>query len=278
MSLEIEFQIGGDYHEGSAFSEPDLTKLPKPTSEKIILIGDVGTPYLKSSLITYKYFANNWKKVYIVMGNAEHECYWRFLQIPVEAHVQIMKDMITAINTQIGEERLILLHHTYVDFPTFRLAGCTFWSNGTQKNSLFTEIGKSDALITYDNGYLSYNVKDKIPWPTEFPLPPPYSSRPFSSEDLQEIQKKEELFIQQMMNECKLKNLRLIMCSHYIPTKNIPDVGSFIIQKYDLYDYLGREFDIKEPIIAWICGHVHKQQTIIINDIPIYINQDKVIV
>ena len=98
------------------------------------------------------------------------------------------------------------------------------------------------------------------------------------NKEIVDFTKKEELFIQQMMNECKLKNLRLIMCSHYIPTKNIPDVGSFIIQKYDLYDYLGRDFDIKEPIIAWICGHVHKQQTIIINDIPIYINQDRVIV
>jgi hypothetical protein len=278
MSFKFEFQIGGDYHEGRPFSDADLTKLPKPTCDNIILIGDVGTPYLKSSLTTYKYFANNWKKVYIVMGNAEHECFWRFLQISVEAHVQIMKDMIRAINNQIGEERLILLHHSYVDFPKFRLAGCTFWSSGARKNPLFTEIGRSDALITYENGYLSYNIKDKIPWPIELPLPSAYSSRPFSSEDLEEIQKKEELFIQQMMDECKTKNVRLVMCSHYIPTKKIPDIGSFIIQNYDLYDYLGRDFDIRDPIVAWICGHVHKQQTIFINDIPIYINQERFII
>jgi hypothetical protein len=271
----MEFQIGGDYHEGFPHVDGDSSRWPIPTHSHLILVGDVGTPYLKSSYALYRYISQNWKKVYIVMGNMEHECYWRWYPMSIEAHVNLMKQMIASLNAEIGEERLILLHHSYVDFPTFRLAGCTLWSNGTRRNPLYTDDGLHDAsssVIVKDNE-LVYNNIHSIYWPPGLEAPEPRMCRKLTTEDLGALQEKETAFIQKMMDECSSKGLNLVMCSHFIPTKAIPNVGPFEKEPYDIYDYLGREVTVQSPISAWICGHVHTPQILNVNDIPIYVNQ-----
>jgi hypothetical protein len=193
----------------------------------------------------------------------------------IEAHVNLMKQMIISLNSEIGEERLILLHHSYVDFPTFRLAGCTLWSNGTRRNPLYTDIGPHDVVpsVIVKGTELVYNNMNSIYWPPGLEAPEPRMCRKLTAEDLVALQEKDTAFIQEMMDECSSKGLNLVMCSHFIPTKRIPNVGPFEKEPYDIYDYLGRDITVQSPISAWICGHVHTPQILNVNGIPIYVNQ-----
>jgi hypothetical protein len=97
--------------------------------------------------------------------------------------------------------------------------------------------------------------------------------RKLTAEDLVALQEKDTAFVRKMMDECSSKGLNLVMCSHFIPTKLIPNVGPFVKEPYDIYDYLGRDVAVQSPITAWICGHVHTPQILNVNEIPIYVNQ-----
>jgi hypothetical protein len=288
----MRFQVAGDYHiSGLQQEKPDYTKYIVPKEKYLVTVGDIGQVYIEKVFGLYEYFAANWEKTFIIMGNAEYEMFWTGLSFTTETCENLMKQMIASINKALGAEKLVLIHHGFVDFPEecIRLAGLTLWSNGTNRSRLFTEsdlpndctLRIVDDRILYTNPpEVTYELNSK--WNATFTVQNTIGKRvSLTMEGLKALQEKEDAFLSSMIDECNTLNYELILVSHYLPTKKLENTGVFNKDRFDgdLYDYLARDKEeiFTPPIKAWICGHVHGKQKLLINNIPIYVNWDTVV-
>jgi len=281
--------VAGDYHMGGIQTNKlDYTKYIVPNEKYLVTVGDIGQPYLEKVYGLYEYFAAGWEKTFIIMGNAEYEMFWSGLSFTMETCEDLMRQMVLAINKAAGSERLVLIHNGFIDFPEegVRLAGLTLWSNGAHRGRLFIESDLpndctlrivEDRILYTNPPEITYELNTK--WILTMNVKDTSGKRiPLSLEGLKKIQEKEDAFLSLMIEDCKHLNYKLIIVSHYLPTKKLENTGIFKEENFgsDLYTYLAREKDelFVSPLIAWICGHVHGTQKLSINNIPVYVNWD----
>jgi hypothetical protein len=302
----MEFQVGGDYH----FTENSFKELPlKMIAKNLILTGDSVFSCTTSAYDFYKYCAQNWEKVYIIMGNQEYETLRDTFPFSMEFQYECTRYLVDLINKEEGAEKLIFIQNSYVDLPEYglRIMGITLWADGadrsvlkkrviTDKTMPIYEFKKEEGMLIYEyNKNLSHTQSkthsincflfSKRPMPdfkdNPFIIDPAVRYQSLSCEDLASLQEKETLFLEKMIEESKEKGYKLLVCSHYCPTLKIKEESPIIRDWSDTfpYSYFSRDMStyIKEPICAWVCGHVHREQVVEERDVPIYINYTNVV-
>lgn len=280
----MKFQIGGDYHFGRVpLNIEQIKKVLKPEEKQLILTGDIIQAYTKSAHLFYRYCADNWEKVYVMMGNTEYECLHDGAYFSMKQHEFFMKDLLCHINKEVGSEKLIFFQNSYVDISGVRLAGLTLWPDDAITMTLKKEAeGKDHIQIEYlENNIILHNenTRQSESYPFYFPCVHTYfkglntKCDYLMPEDFFLIQEHERVFLKKMIKECSKKELRLIIVSHVPPTDDLVDLGNW---KHFNFKFFCRDETkyIVKPIISWICGHVHVPQIVSVNGIPIYINQD----
>jgi predicted phosphohydrolase len=213
------FQVVSDLHiEYKSDKIPDPLSLITPTSDILILAGDIGSLYkydqLKSFLILLcPYF----KVVLYIPGN--HEYY--------KVHGYRPQQMSTLLKKlyQIQEiiTNLYVLNTSSVQINDVCIVGCTLWSN---------PLVNVPKFIVRIHGMYTNLYKKKF------------------EDDLS--------YIQKMMVYSKKKNLKLLVVTHHCPTYSVITTTKKKNDKYiSLYasnlDYLLTN----EYINTWVCGHIH---------------------
>ena len=222
------------------------------------------------------------------MGNQEYECHQRVFHQTMQKQLELMVQLIGRINNEAGSERLVFIHDTFADLPehSLRIAGLTLWTDKTditllRKNvptggEVFTnfEINGTGFNITTDRGCFGgwRPIKSWVPV-DQVDAPAAYDN--LTIDDLVELQKNDTEFLRRMIRETKEKGYGLLVCSHFVPTHLIKKESPIITSENEFpIDFFCRDVSqyLQPPIVAWICGHVHFEQTVIVNDIPVYVN------
>jgi hypothetical protein len=166
------------------------------------------------------------------------------------------------------------------------------WANGTRiyllkkderkESEVYTDISVVNGFYTAKNENCTYAGASPVDSWSPFKyanIPASYFS--ISNEDLLELQKKDTEFLDRMIHETKEKGYKLLVCSHYVPTTLIKKESPIIPAENEFpIDFFCRDVSekIQSPIVAWVCGHVHLEQTVIVNNIPIYVNVPSIVV
>lgn len=298
----MRFQIIGDchFHEYTT-NKSDFSDIIIPNAPFLLTTGDIIQPISKMAYNFYSYCAKNWEKTYIMMGNQEYESTNMFLKYTMNELEDLMINLIYHINTEVGSERLVFIQNTFVDFPdeSLRIIGLTLWAN---KSNIINIINKKDGInsrikraeiknnnmfsgvmsvksdisgvsIADTSYFLPLSVKSWAPFEYRNDLSSNYIG--ITKDDLKNLQEKDEEFLKQMIVESEKKGYKLLVSSHYIPTYLIKKESPIVPQEHNFpSDFFSRDMSnyIKSPIVAWICGHVHLEQIVTINTIPIYVN------
>ena len=254
----LVFQWGGDYHLNARLNQktPEFSTLLSPKAPFLILTGDIfNTPsaFMYSFL---EYCGRNWQKVFVVMGNQEYEHPQDYTRITVPQygaiideiitmsdHETIMKTVIQETNTILGEDVLVWLTKTHYDIPetNIRLAGVTLWADD-YKPGLWVD------------GVLAGAREKKA------------------------IQDAEHQFLVSTIESCKTEGKKLILASHFMPSDRIQGslYGEYKSMNPEIYPFKGfctpKEEMFTDPLLAWICGHVHHTMKFKIDGIPLYVN------
>ena len=289
----MEFQVVGDLHETSEIVNNDFSRFV-PTKPYLLTSGDIIQPYAYSAYNFYSYCAKNWQKTYVMMGNQEYESHLHAFNYTMEQQFELMKQLIHRINQEVGSERLVFIQNGFVDIPemSLRIIGLTLWSDGARidilkKNNVIedptrrvTIEGQQYSLHTLEGSSGGQYVPITSWTPLEY-ASEPILYEPIAKNDLIDLQIKDSEFLSRMIAETIQKQYRLLVCSHFIPTLNIKKESPIIKNENDFsYDFFCRDMTefIKSPIIAWVCGHVHLEQTIVVNDIPVYVNIESIVI
>ena len=252
------FQWGGDYHFNTHYTKevPDFSKILTPKAPFLVLTGDIfSTP----SIFMYPfldYCGYHWQKVFIVMGNQEYEHPEQYVKMSVpqygaiideivtmSEHETIMKNVIKHVNKRFGEEVLVWLTNTYYDLPNtdLRLAGVTLWADEYKPN-------------LWVDGVVAGKREKKA------------------------IQAAEHAFLTSVIEDSKAQGKRLVIASHFMPSNRIQAslYGEYKSMSPETYPFSGfctpKEEMFTDPLVAWICGHVHHEMTFKIEGIPLYVN------
>ena len=284
----------GDLHKYSEKIDNDFSKSIIPTKPYLLTTGDIIQPYAYSAYNFYSYCAKNWEKTYVMMGNQEYESHLDAFNYTMDQQFELMKQLIDRINQEVGSERLVFIQNGFVDIPemSLRIIGLTLWANGARidilkKNSVIEDPSRRVEFL--GELYLLHTSQGSsgspaIPITSWTPLKKavePILYESITKDDLADLQTKDTEFLSRMIAETSQKQYRLLVCSHYIPTLNIKK-ESPIIKNENVFslDFFCRDMSefINSPIIAWVCGHVHLEQTIIVNNIPVYVNVELLVI
>ena len=294
----MEFQVVGDLHfSNGTYAKYDFSTLLIATKPFLITTGDIISPTSISAYNFYMYCAKNWEKTYIIMGNQEYETRTVYFHMTMKKHFTLMKSLLDCINTEIGTEKLIFIQNNFVDIPdhSLRIAALTLWADGTVKRLLKTDevltMGFSDKNTRIDGAKIRTETEatperagstNTMSLPVISWNPVQYAGEEdclirasITDDDLKILQEEDTTFLTKMVSECSEKMYKLLVCSHYIPTTLIKKESPIIEQENEFpINFFCRDMSsfFQEPIVAWVCGHVHLEQTVIINNIPIYIN------
>jgi len=286
------FQIVGDLHFYLGSKRPFQPSMLEPLAgaNYLLVTGDITQPYTKEAFSFYGHCAKNWKKTFIVMGNQEYESAGYYYPFTMDYSEAYMRHLIKIINAEYSEEKLVFIQHDFVELPELqlRVAGLTLWANGTRLETLRKTLLKPNNTYSFsleeDQCSLTLNMKLKhfksyVLTTDEFSIHekgnPDGVRNPFDNdgsvsvskinqEDLVKLQKKDTEFVEQMITECLDKGYRLMMVSHFVPTLDVLPETLAVNNYIDPFPY--EEFCrdmtkyLKEPICAWICGHIHEEQ------------------
>lgn len=297
--MSISFQVAGDYHFHPSLSEKkEFSDLITPSERFLLTTGDIVQPYSKNAYNFYSYCAKNWEKTYVMMGNQEYENSQEIFQSTMMEHCRLMKNLVDHINIELGEVKLVFIQNTYIDLPEYslRIIGLTLWARESNCrylkgptlgfNKFTTALKDGDMYrLTYPGNSdkagggacIKQVIKSWMPLEYKDNYNEVYES--ISVEDIKILQENDSVFLSKMMQESQEKNYKLIVCSHYIPTPDIKKESPIVLPENEFsIDFFCRDIRtvVQSPIVAWVCGHVHLEQTVHIGSIPIYINTPKI--
>jgi hypothetical protein len=297
--MSITFQVAGDYHFFLHSPEKtDFSDLITPSERFLLTTGDIIQPYNENAYNFYSYCAKNWEKTYVMMGNQEYENSHQVFQSTMIEQYRLMKNLVDHINTEMGEVKLVFIQNTYVDLPEYslRIIGLTLWAPKSNRQYLkgptlgfskFTTALKEGDMyrLTYPGtsskagggAVLRQVIKSWMPLDYKDNYTEVYES--ITVEDIKILQENDSSFLTKMIQESQEKNYKLLVCSHYIPTPDIKKESPIITSENEFpLDFFCRDIrtTVQSPIVAWVCGHVHFEQTAYIGSIPIYINTPKI--
>jgi hypothetical protein len=284
----MEFQTFGDAH-----MRIDQLELPQPIAPYLIITGD--NTFLDSPL-TYDFYlhcARNWKKVLVTLGNQEYERMNLWIPLSMQDHETLFKLMFSKINSIVGSEVLILIQNNIYDFPDtdFRFIGLTYWPTMYPSKQLYmnSNLPETQLSITLEGDILHSRRIQNIPpdWPVQLPdylnsaaYPYTYTDfsllqklyatkkRPMQEVDYGKLKEDEDSFLDVALNTTR----RCVVVTHCAPSQDLQLMSSDDVEYRR--EFFTRDGDSRftNPLVAWICGHLHVPQIKYINTIPLYVN------
>ena len=214
----VKFQIASDLHiEYKNNSVPDPLDFITPTSEILILAGDIGSFYkinqLKEFLIK---LCEIFKIVIYVPGNQEYYTFNEYKPLS-------MNDLIKRLyEIEYSIPNLYVLNQSSIIINDICVVGCTLWSKPEIK------IPKFIVRILGINNEL------------------------FEQKHIRDIE-----YIKKMIDYSHNNNLKLLVITHYCPSLKVLEGSRKRDKFTSLYvtdlEYLLN----KNNIHTWICGHIH---------------------
>lgn len=213
------FQIVSDLHiEYNNDCVPDPLEFITPTSDILILAGDIGSLYKRIQLREFLIkLCVHFQVVLYVPGNHEYYTIPDVTPITMSA----LTDRLHAIESEISN--LYILNRSSVRVGDICVAGCTLWSN--------PELPIPKYLVRIHN---------------------------MSTEVYRDKHNGDILYLNKMINYCSDQSLKLLVITHYGPTYMILKGTKKRDKFFSLYashlDHLLMSYNVH----TWVCGHVHK--------------------
>ena len=214
------YQIVSDIHIPEDNKYPNWRKYLEIAAPYLIITGDVGRV---ENFDTYSFFLKNicdqYKQVFLVAGN--HEFY------SDKEEYDFLNMKLIKLTDDIPN--LSYLNNDYVDMPgNIRIYGCTLWShidkNTTPKN-IPIKVGKNDYV---NSDWI--NMKHFY----------------------------EKYYLTQAISKAQKENKRLIVVTHYPPTKQGTVAEEHLKSLY--LNWYTNDMDnllSKDQVYIWIYGHTH---------------------
>ena len=219
----------------SKYIKNGLTKkfTPKPANV-LCLAGDIGYPHSQE----YEKFliesSKHWEKVFLIAGN--HEYY----TADGTRTMFEKKNKISALITENSLTNVSFLDNSYEDYNGYRFIGSTLWSNIPANPSKFINDFYQIPEMTVE----LYN----------------------------KLHNEAVAFLES--DVIRASPLPVVTVTHHLPSYSLidPKYRTELYTSYNHYFASNCEHLIRNPIVAWICGHTHTGFENMLNEIPIYCN------
>ena len=234
----VNIQIVSDLHIDHHGKFEHPLKSIKPCAEYLLIVGDTCSLYNAEIFLNYMLTLSPlFKKIFIVPGNHEY-----YTVNGKEKHrISVLKKCLYFIAEKINN--LVILDKSVTVIGDYILAGCTLWSN-------------------YDD---------------QEELPRHFRIHKLTAEVYNKFHKRDVDFIKETMTRCKNNGKKLILATHYPPSKRFNDNPKYVPEYPSLY---GSDLDnmIRDDNVhTWIFGHNHglveRNVDVLINGTRVITNQ-----
>ena len=232
----FKIQYASDLHLDD--ESPPFEMIMDPVAPNLALCGDIGNPFSKIYHNFLKWCKTHWTSVFLIAGN--HEYFTNDMTTTMDN----TERRIHGICTELG---IFFLQKGVYRDDTYKLliVGCTLWSS--------PDIRKWDRI---NDGFIGdpgtrgdYKLINKYDEYTN-------KSRKLHPSDIIEINRDHVAFLEKVLKRAKLDGFRVLVLTHHLPSSILVDAkhkGNPLSSCYaNNLDYL-----LKEPVVAWICGHSH---------------------
>lgn len=235
--MTMKLQIASDLHiEFKNDDIPDPLNYITPSAEILVLAGDIGTFYKYDQLYGFlNRLSEYFERIVYVLGN--HEYYQQENTEPMT--IECIKQYTKKLEESIKNLSILDRSGIHVKNTDICIIGCTLWSR----------LEPDKKLPRY---FRCHNMTTSL-----------YNK--MHNNDLR--------YIQEMIEYCKSKNLRLVVVTHYLPSYRVIPSRKMSHSNVSMYasnlDYM---FD-GSLIHTWICGHIHSNFNTTVNGTHIVSNQ-----
>lgn len=216
----ISIQIASDLHiEYKNDSVPNPLEFITPSAEVLLLCGDIGSFYKIEQLTEFLKILCSYFQVVLYVPG-NHE--WYTVNGYETLGLEILEERMYKLERSITN--LTILNQTSVIIQGICFAGCTLWSRPERKIPSF--IVRIPDLRTKE-----------------------YQDR--HEDDL--------IYLKKMMIFCQKNNYKLVVATHYPPSKKVLEGICAKKKKYEFLYATDLEYLLDKTFVqTWICGHVHK--------------------
>ena len=220
----MKIQLVSDLHIEYLSEDVNPLDLITPSADILVLAGDIGSLYKMHQLKKFLTTLSTHFKV-ILYVLGNHEFYYY-----TESIQNNMEYLYKCANNMMDDiKNLVILNCNSVIIGNTCISGATLWSK--------PEI-KIPKYIIRING--------------------------ISNELYESMHIKDLGYIEKMIDYCQDNNLKLIVVTHYPPTREV--LGDTVKRNVSLYINNLEYLLSKDKIHTWICGHVHKNFDFISKD------------
>jgi DNA repair exonuclease SbcCD nuclease subunit len=240
-------QYASDIHLEKAAAPFNL--IIEPVAPDLALCGDIGDPYSQIYSDFLKWCSMRWTRVFVLTGNHEY-----FLDKPdFNKTIEKVDEHISKLCEKIGPNVFFLQKGVFlIQEHKIAILGATLWSA--------PDIRRWDMMV---DGMLGdpglrgeYNAIYKVDENTGL-------LRCFHPSDVINIHMEHKHFITKTVGPYSdlPKGYRVIVLTHHMPTYSL---NSAEFSLHPLRSTYASDQDalMKEPIVAWICGHSHDPRSI----------------
>ncbi len=229
----MKIQIASDLHI-EYLQKYDLDSLiEKKNANILVLVGDIGSLYKYSQL---EEFLGKICKIYeyVLYVPGNHE-YYKINTDDVGISMTDLKDKMNSLKTLF--KNLIILDRKSVQFGNYCFVGCTLWS----KCERFLKNRVKIHNITHQI-YNCYHERDIA-------------------------------YIKTMIEFCKKNNLKMVVLTHYVPSKKLLSKKNLKDRYHTLYATSLDDIINIDNMVLWVYGHTHYNLDIIENGTRLVSNQ-----
>jgi hypothetical protein len=222
---------------------PPFHMLIEPVAQELALCGDIGKPYTQLYKDFLTWCSKHWAKVYLLAGNHEY-----FTEDPTKLYSDVDSQIRRVCNEAGPNIEFLQNELVFLEKYKIVIVGSTLWSIPDIR--IWDKLNVNFIGSPGNKGeYYTIYKKD------EFSGEP----RLFHPSDITALCLQNIAFIRKTLNTTWgsiPEGWRVIVLTHHLPSfgliaseyKNEPMVSTYAVALDDL---------IKEPVIAWICGHSH---------------------
>jgi hypothetical protein len=227
-----------------------FSSILEPTAQDLALCGDIGDPYSKVYSDFLYWCSKKWRRVFLITGNHEY-----FVKVPdlnrtpekIDIHIEELCKLL-APNLIFLQKSVYFIHESQI-----AIIGATLWTAPSIRN-----WHKLASGFLGDPGLRGeYNAIFKNDEHTNY-------LRPCHPTDITNIHLSHKAFIRKQLSpfDSSIPNgYRVIVLTHHLPSfalispryTNDPLRSTYASEQDDI---------IKEPVVAWLCGHSHDPLTV----------------
>jgi hypothetical protein len=221
--------------------------LIEPVAPDLALCGDIGNPFSSVYANFIKWVSGRWNRVFLIAGNHEY-----FSENPA-IKMEDLENQIRNVAANAGPNVFFLQKEIYrIEMHKIIVIGSTLWT----VPSLRRWDKLADGFIG-DPGYRGeYNAIYKNDEYTG-------KSRPLHPSDITALCNEHIAYLTKFLHPAwgsVPEGWRVIVMTHHLPT--------FLLNSCDFKDHVlktcyavSADKLIKEPVVAWLCGHSHTAKT-----------------